>query len=87
MSKKSSVTEETKPSKPNLELTNEERKDIKLVALEITNLQLQMQALQGRFNELQQSARAFQAALLKAKELSTDDYIIDFNALEIVRKN
>ena len=88
LSKKLTLAEAPKPQTVNeaLALTNEERKDMKIIALEITNIQLQMGGLQVRFNELQQSAVAFQTALLKNKELSTDDYALDFNTLEIVKR-
>lgn len=68
------------------ELTTEDKKDIRLIALEITNTSLQIQNWQNRYKELLAAAAAFETELLKKKNLSSDEHAIDFNTLEIVKK-
>lgn len=71
---------------PKHTLTDDERKDVRLIVLELQNLGLQIQALQSRANEMTASARAFESALLKRKELSADEYTIDYQNLELKKK-
>jgi hypothetical protein len=68
------------------ELTNEERKDVRLVVLEIQNVGLQIQALQSKFNVLQTDAVTFEDALLKAKGFSRETHSLDFGTATIMEK-
>jgi hypothetical protein len=69
-----------------VELTNEERKDVRLLVLEIQNVGLQIQALQAKFNSLQSDATVFEDTILKVKGVSRETHSLDFNTATIMAK-
>lgn len=67
-------------------LTDDQKKDIRLILLEANNIALQTQMLQNRNNQLGGLLVDLRAKAFADLSLSLDEFDIDFNTLEIIKK-